>query len=106
MKEIRQIGTQAVIQNGTSLVILPPQEWLAEHKLKDGDFVYPVLKMDEIIRYHLTEQPRGKKSKVRPIGGNGWLTLNAKYAKKLGIKKGDPVGLSIDGDVLMVWRVG
>ncbi len=91
----------------TSLVILPPQEWLAEHELDDGDFVYPVLKMDEIIRYHLTEQPRGKKSKVRPIGNKGWLTLNAAYAKKLGISKGDTVVLSIDigGEALMVRRV-
>ena len=107
MKAIRQIGTQSVIRSGDSLIIRPPTEWLAEHGLKVGDPVYSVVTLDETIRYHLTDQPWARRSKVRQIKAAGWLLLAAPHAKSLGVSKGDTVALSIDigGEVLMVRRV-
>ena len=103
----KKIGTEEIQDNGGSLVVKAPREWLSHYGMEVGTPVFVVLTLDGVLRYHLQKQPWSRKGRVRLINGNGWLTVGKDAAKKLGIKKGTVVKVSVDPDngVLFVERV-
>lgn len=106
MEQIKDLGTVTVAQNGNSLVIRLPREWLSHFKLEISTPVFSVLDIYDVLRVHLTEQRWSIRSRIRMINGNGHIVIAKEHAEKLRLQKDDVLSLSVDLDlgVLLIQR--
>ena len=107
---MKNLGIYQVKENGATLVVELPDEWLASKNVKLGDPLYSRLILagenDYEIRVHLEPVDYAKKAKVRPIKGVTCLNVKPKFAEKLGLEKGTAVTIKADlqHDILIIRR--
>lgn len=106
MDRIVRLGVEPIVERDISLLVKLPREWLSDYGLEISQPVYSVLTTDGVIRVHLEPQTWTTRSRIRKIGGAGYLTLVREYVKKLDLKKGERLAIDVDldGGILMLKR--
>lgn len=110
MDRIVRLGMETIVQNGASLVIKLPRQWLVDYDMKPETPIHSVTEKigdnEYCIRVYREPQTWTTRGRVRIINNRPHMTVLQDDVRDMGLKKGDKLSIDVDldGGVLLLRR--